>query len=86
MDRTNFLKPTGLLTLGALLMNDLKSLANTVSQWKDTETIMPVLFVGHGEPLYVLGENKYNQAWKKIGESIPKPKAIVSISAHWLTP
>lgn len=45
MDRTNFLNPTGLLTLRALLMNDLKSLANTVSQWEDTETIMPVLFV-----------------------------------------
>ena len=86
MKRSTFIKSTGLLTLGALLMNDLKSLANTVSQWEDTETIMPVLFVGHGALLYLLGENKYNQAWKKIGESIPKPKAIVSISAHWLTP
>jgi 4,5-DOPA dioxygenase extradiol len=86
MKRSTFLKTTGLFTLGGLLMNDFKSLANTVSTWEETDTIMPALFVGHGAPLYVLGENKYNQAWKKIGESIPKPKAIVSISAHWLTP
>ena len=46
MDRTNFLKPTGLLTLGALLMNDLKSLANTFTQWEDTETITPFFVCG----------------------------------------
>lgn len=86
MKRSTFLKTTGLFTLGGILMNDFKSLANTVSTWEDTDRIMPALFVGHGAPLYVLGENKYNQAWRKIGESIPKPKAIVSISAHWLTP
>ncbi|CAG0907536.1 unnamed protein product [Cyprideis torosa] len=47
---------------------------------------MPVFFIGHGAPLYALGNNPYVKAWRKAAENIPKPKAIVSISAHWLTP
>ena len=59
MKRSTFLKTTGLFTLGGIVMNDFKSLANSVSTWEDTDRIMPALFVGHGAPLYVLGENQY---------------------------
>ncbi len=44
---------------------------------------MPVLFVGHGSPLNAIEENAYTREWRKLAESIPKPKAILSVSAHW---
>lgn len=53
--------------------------------WDYSEMIMPVLFIGHGAPLYTLDDNKYTRAWKDISDKLPKPKAIVCISAHWLT-
>jgi 4,5-DOPA dioxygenase extradiol len=43
----------------------------------------PVLFFGHGNPLNALDQNNYTEGWKRIGESFPKPRAILSISAHW---
>jgi len=46
---------------------------------------MPVLFVGHGSPMNAIEDNEYSRGWRKIAERIPKPAAIVSISAHWYT-
>jgi len=46
---------------------------------------MPVLFIGHGSPMNAIEENEYTRVWKKIAYEIPKPKAILSISAHWYT-
>jgi 4,5-DOPA dioxygenase extradiol len=46
---------------------------------------MPVLFVGHGSPMYAIEENEFVQTWRNLGESLPKPKAIICISAHWET-
>ena len=46
---------------------------------------MPVLFIGHGNPMYAIESNVYSHAWEKLGKSLPKPKAILAISAHWLT-
>ena len=46
---------------------------------------MPVLFIGHGNPMYAIEPNVYSQAWEASGKSLPKPKAILAISAHWLT-
>ena len=47
---------------------------------------MPVIFVGHGNPLNALETNNYTQAWKSIGQTIKKPKAILAVSAHWYIP
>jgi len=44
---------------------------------------MPAIFVGHGSPMNALLRNSYSQGWSKIGESIPRPKAVLAISAHW---
>ena len=49
-----------------------------------TGTRMPVLFVGHGSPENALGPNEYNRNWKKLGEILPKPALILSVSAHWV--
>ncbi len=46
---------------------------------------MPLLFVGHGNPLNAIEDNSFSHAWIELGKSLPKPKAILSISAHWLT-
>lgn len=47
---------------------------------------MPAIFFGHGNPMNALADNSFTQAWGKIGRSIPKPKAILCISAHWYVP
>ncbi|MEI6578381.1 MAG: 4,5-DOPA dioxygenase extradiol [Eubacteriales bacterium] len=47
--------------------------------------MMPVIFVGHGSPMNAIEENEYTQGWREIAASIPKPVAILSISAHWVT-
>ncbi|TGN06470.1 4,5-DOPA dioxygenase extradiol [Leptospira ilyithenensis] len=46
---------------------------------------MPVLFVGHGSPMNAVESNSFTKVWNELGKSIPKPKAIVCVSAHWLT-
>lgn len=51
----------------------------------NTSNRMPVLFVGHGSPMNALEENEYTENWKKIAKLIPRPEAILSISAHWYT-
>jgi len=45
--------------------------------------ILPAIFFGHGNPLNALQSNAYTRAWRAIGERLPKPRAILSISAHW---
>ena len=47
---------------------------------------MPAIFFGHGNPMNALADNSFTQAWAKIGQSIPKPSAILCISAHWYVP
>ena len=44
---------------------------------------MPVLFIGHGSPENALEDNEYTTNWKKISLRLPKPKAILCVSAHW---
>lgn len=46
---------------------------------------MPVLFVGHGSPTNAIEDNDYTKSWEKIAREIPKPKAILAVSAHWYT-
>lgn len=46
---------------------------------------MPALFVGHGAPFNLLSDNVYVRAWRQLGETLPTPKAILVVSAHWLT-
>ena len=45
--------------------------------------LMPSAFVGHGNPMNALEHNRYTRAWREFGASIPTPRAIVVISAHW---
>jgi len=44
---------------------------------------MPALFLGHGNPMITLGSNRYTRAWQSLGKSLPRPRAVLCISAHW---
>src|SRR5512135_634913 len=46
----------------------------------------PTIFFGYGNPMNAVSNNSYTEAWRRIGETNPKPKAILSISAHWYVP
>jgi 4,5-DOPA dioxygenase extradiol len=46
---------------------------------------MPVLFLGHGSPMNAIEENEFVHGWREIGRTIPRPGAILCISAHWET-
>ena len=44
---------------------------------------MPALFIGHGSPMNTLEANGYTNAWRAFGRTLPRPKAILAVSAHW---
>lgn len=46
---------------------------------------LPVMFVGHGNPMNAIETNEYHKTWQQIGSALPRPKAILVVSAHWLT-
>lgn len=47
---------------------------------------MPAVFFGHGNPMNALSDNAYTRAWAAIGAAVPRPTAILCISAHWYVP
>jgi 4,5-DOPA dioxygenase extradiol len=59
-------------------------LKNLIESVESTD-LMPVLFVGHGSPMNAIEENEFVFKWRELGDSIPWPKAILCISAHWET-
>lgn len=46
-------------------------------------TRMPALFIGHGSPMNTLEDNGFTNAWKELGRALPRPRAILAVSAHW---
>src|SRR5678815_5026305 len=48
--------------------------------------IPPPIFFGHGNPMNAVLNNSYTEGWRRIGQQRPRPKAILSISAHWFVP
>ncbi|MDP4208280.1 MAG: 4,5-DOPA dioxygenase extradiol [Bacteroidota bacterium] len=62
-------------------LNDLHQMTDSFNK---TEK-MPVLFLGHGSPMNAIEENQFVAGFRNIGKDIPKPKAILCISAHWET-
>jgi 4,5-DOPA dioxygenase extradiol len=61
------------------------SLANEIGMHA-TAPRMPVIFFGHGNPLNALADNGYTQGWRAIAAAMPRPRAILMISAHWYLP
>ena len=48
--------------------------------------LLPAIFFGHGNPMNALLANSYTAGWRRIGQEVGKPKAVLSISAHWFVP
>src|SRR3954467_13169137 len=51
-----------------------------------TPARMPALFVGHGSPMNTLESNRYTSTWRALGDAMPRPRAILAVSAHWYLP
>ena len=65
-------------------MSTLSALAALGEKLSPSER-MPVMFIGHGNPMNAIDDNTYHKSWQAMGKALPRPKAILSISAHWLT-
>ena len=48
--------------------------------------VLPAIFFGHGNPMNALMHNAYTDGWRRVGDAIARPRAVLSISAHWFVP
>jgi len=85
MQRRDIIKAGGIIAAAHITgMTTLSALANIGSSLQSSAR-MPVLFIGHGSPMNAIEDNSFSQTWRKMGKSLPRPQAILSISAHWIT-
>lgn len=66
-------------------MGSVNSFYNWSNDLIGVEQKMPILFIGHGSPMNAIEDNLFSKRWQQMGKEIPVPKAVVVISAHWLT-
>jgi 4,5-DOPA dioxygenase extradiol len=71
--------------IGGAAMASLQPLYSWTKNLKEDDIKLPVLFIGHGSPMNGIEDNEFSRTWAKFGKEIPKPKAVLVISAHWLT-
>lgn len=83
MHRKTFLKSLALWPLIGCKMK-LQEL-NRLTQPLGATDLMPVFFFGHGSPMNALEENEFSKAWRETVQHLPRPNAILCISAHWET-
>lgn len=81
MKRKEFLSVIG----GTAVMSTLFGFNRFAEELQEQDSLMPVLFVGHGSPMNAIEDNEFSQRWAKMAKEIPVPKAVVIVSAHWLT-
>jgi 4,5-DOPA dioxygenase extradiol len=55
------------------------------AEFPDLDHVMPALFIGHGTPMNAIEDNAFSRAWADLGRQLPRPRAIVCVSAHWET-
>jgi 4,5-DOPA dioxygenase extradiol len=66
-------------------MSSLKEFNRFTSGLREDGMLMPVIFVGHGSPMNGILHNEFSQYWKELAATLPVPKAVLVISAHWLS-
>ena len=83
MDRKQFIKSMALLPIigSSMTLKDLNKMTSTMSNTGK----MPVLFLGHGSPMNAIEENEFVSTFRKLGQELIRPNAILCISAHWET-
>lgn len=85
MHRRTFLKTGSIVAAASFVnMSTLSALHALGTSLLPSER-MPVLFIGHGNPMNAIEDNDYHKSWQQLGKTLPRPQAILSISAHWLT-
>lgn len=62
-----------------------QTLAELNAKFPSEDKKMPVVFVGHGNPMNAIEDNEFSRAWQQVGKQLRKPNAILCISAHWET-
>lgn len=82
MNRSTFLKTLGLFSAG---MTGLHTFAEEFENLNYSDTLPPVLFIGHGSPMNAIEDNTFTQRLARLGAEIEKPVAVLVVSAHWLT-
>ena len=81
MNRKNFIT----LLSGGVAMASIQPFYDWTKGLGEEEEKMPVLFIGHGSPMNAIEDNIFSKRWQQMGKEIPTPKAVVVVSAHWLT-
>jgi 4,5-DOPA dioxygenase extradiol len=81
MRRKDFIKTV----IGGTTAMALTPLYNWSIELNETDIQLPVLFIGHGSPMNGIEDNEFSQKWAKLGRETPRPKAVLVVSAHWLT-
>ena len=66
-------------------MTNLSAFNKFAESLETTGSVMPVLFIGHGSPMNGIEDNVFSRGWKDMARGIPVPKAVLVISAHWLS-
>jgi len=83
VNRKSFLQTLALLPMAGAAMK-LNELGKIAEPFNNTDE-MPVLFLGHGSPMNAIEENEFVTGWRNAGGNIPRPNAVLCISAHWET-
>ena len=73
------------LTMGCAGMTALAAFGAAFKKEAAATAKMPVLFAGHGNPMNAIEDNEFSRAWAVLGAALPRPRAILCISAHWET-
>jgi 4,5-DOPA dioxygenase extradiol len=81
MHRKTFIKTVS----GIAAMMTMGSFQNFRDELEEQDVKMPLLFLGHGSPMNGIEDNVFSNQWKKLAADIPVPKAVLVVSAHWLT-
>ncbi len=66
-------------------MTTLTEFKNFTNNLKEQETLMPVLFIGHGSPMNGIEDTEFSRRWTQMAKEIPVPAAVLVVSAHWFT-
>jgi 4,5-DOPA dioxygenase extradiol len=67
----------------AMLLSKMNEAGMKYRDEGDPSERMPVLFVGHGSPMNAIEENEFSAGWRETGKRLPRPSAILCVSAHW---
>jgi len=74
---------SSLFAMGTL--GSFSALRSFADELHHTGVLMPSLFIGHGSPMNGIEDNEFSRTWSEMAKQIPVPKAVIVISAHWLT-